>query len=294
MGGLSAAQMEMRRSRIGSSEVGAILGIDPYKSDYEVFADKTLPEEGQREDHRSWGMDLEPAILRHHARVRGYELLPPPGSLIHPALPLVCTPDALALAGGGIVDLQAKNDQGHGQIEWGEPGTDDAPLLYVAQVTAEIGVLRAAGHNVSHGELAVTIRGAPPVAYRIDFREALFGDIAELCAKWVRDHLATGKPPKGTAPEVAEYIRRKYARHDERVLEPTPELEALVQGVTCARSTCKAAEEAKTEAENALKNAIGDAAGIAGLCTWRAQKRAAHAVKESTSRVLRLTKVKEG
>jgi hypothetical protein len=35
-------------------------------------------------------------------------------------------------------------------------------------------------------------------------------------------------------------------------------------------------------------------AGRPGLCTWKAQKRAAHTVKESTSRVLRLLNDKEG
>lgn len=293
MSGLSAEQLEMRRTRIGSSEVAALLGIDPYKSAFDVFMEKALPPAQCREDHRSWGLDLEPAILAHHARKSGYELLTPPGSMTHPLLPLVCTPDALALAQGEVIDLQAKNDQGYGQIEWGEPGTDDAPLLYVAQVTIEVGVLRAARVNVSRGELVVSIRGAPPVCYRIDFNEELFGDLAEICAKWKRDHLDTGKPPEGAPMEVAEYVRRKYAKHTENMLEATPGLSALVQSVATMRATKKAVEEECTAAENSLKEAIGEAAGVAGLCTWKLQKRGAHAVEESTSRVLRLVKSRE-
>lgn len=292
--GLSLAQLELRRTRIGSSEVAALLGIDPYKSAFDVWMEKNLPPKPNDEDHRSWGLDMEPAILAHHVRKSGYALMDAPGSKIHPTLPLVCTPDAIAspLDKPGLIDLQAKNDQGHGQIEWGEPGTDDAPLLYVAQVTIEVGVLRAVGIEVTHGELVVSLRGAPPVAYHIGFNAELFGDLAEICSKWKRDHLDTGKPPEGSPMEVAEYIKRKYVKHTGDLLEPTAELATMVQAVATMRATRKAAEEECIASENHLKEAIGEAAGIAGLCTWESQTRKAHVVKESTSRVLRLVNTK--
>jgi predicted phage-related endonuclease len=294
---LTREQLEIRRTRIGSSEVGAILALDPYKSAYDVWTEKMLPPDGDGAKHQTWGLDLEPAILAHHARKAKYDLIGSPGTLIHPKAPLCATPDALAVPEGApirpVIDLQAKNDQGHGQIEWGEAGTDDAPLLYVAQVVVEMGVLRSAGYEVMHGELAVSIRGAPPVAYRIEFNEQLFGDVADLCARWVHDHLDTGKPPDGAPAEVAEYIRRRYARNDDNLLEATPERAAMVETVRLLRANRKALDDEVLAAENALKAAIGEASGIAGLCTWKAQKRAGHVVKPSESRVLRLTKSKE-
>jgi predicted phage-related endonuclease len=42
---LTPEQIAIRRTRIGSSEVGAILGIDPYKSAYDVWTEKMLPPE---------------------------------------------------------------------------------------------------------------------------------------------------------------------------------------------------------------------------------------------------------
>lgn len=296
---LTPAQLEVRRTRIGSSETGAILGIDPYKSALDVFTSKTTSPSDNPKAHQDWGLDLEPAILVHHARRRRYVLLGSPGTVTHPTLPLCATPDALASADGdpsvtSCVDIQAKNDQGHGQLEWGEPETDAAPLIYVAQVTVELGVLRAAHHDVTHGEIAVSIRGAPPVFYRVDFDENLFGDVAEICAKWKRDHLDTGIPPEGSPDATAEYIRRRYAKHDENLLDPTPELIAMVTEVSYLRQQSKALESEQRAAENRLKAAIGERAGVAGLCTWRLQKRAGHTVKESEHRVLRLLAQKEG
>lgn len=290
---LNAEQLAMRRTRVGASEIGALLGIDPYKSAFDVFLGKNLPQAQTGEDHRSWGLDMEPSILGFHVRKRGYKLLDPPGSLAHPAFPLVCTPDALAVAADGTVALQAKNDQGYGQTEWGDPESDDAPMLYLAQATVEIGVLLAKGYDVVRDELVVSIRGAPPVAYPVKFDADLFGSLADVAAKFVRDHLETGKPPEGAPAEQAEYIRRRYANHGEQLLEATPELEELVRRVRERKAEVKLAEGALLICENNLKAAIGEAQGIAGLCTWKLQKRAAHTVKESSSRVLRLVAQKE-
>jgi hypothetical protein len=143
---LNAEQLALRRTRIGSSEIGALLGIDPYKNAFDVFIEKTLPQADAGADHQTWGLDLEPSILAFHARKRGYTLMQPPDkadrwpSFTHPTLPLVCTPDALAVAPDGNIALQAKNDQGYGQTDWGDPNTDDAPMLYLAQTTIEMGV----------------------------------------------------------------------------------------------------------------------------------------------------------
>ena len=86
---LSPEQIEMRRTVVGSSEVGALVDYyapreercDPYKTALDVFASKTLPRstESAGEDHRHWGLDLEPAILANHVRRMGYQLLPAPG-----------------------------------------------------------------------------------------------------------------------------------------------------------------------------------------------------------------------
>lgn len=300
--GLSLEQLELRRTRVGSSEVGALLGIDPYKSAFDVWMEKQLPPKPNGEDHRTWGLDMESAIIPNHLRRNKYDLVIPVDdegkptedgrwpSMPHPSLPIICTPDAIALKDGVLIDVQAKNDQGFGQIEWGEAGTDDAPLLYVAQVVMELGVLRAKNPDkaYSHGELAVSIRGGEPQGFRIEFNPELFGDLGEICAKWKRDHLDTGKPPEGSPMEVAEYIKRKYVKHTGDLIEPTAELAAMVQLVGTMRATIKGAKEDLVAAENAVKERIGEAMGIAGLCTWKSQTKKAHVVKESTSRVLRL------
>jgi predicted phage-related endonuclease len=273
---LSPEQVAVRRDRIGASEIGALLGIDPFKNAFDVFAEKTLPpSDAKQAPHQQWGLDIESSILAFHARQRGYRLLPAPGSILHPKAPLVATPDGLAAAAVGTIDLQAKNDQGWSAHAWGEPGTDDAPLLFVAQVMIEMGVLRAAGHDVARGEIAVSLRGAPPVAYDVPFDEELFVGLTDVAAKFIRDHIVTGRAPDITASTVdsaAEWIKRKYPAQRLKLLTPTDEDRALVQLVATMRATGKAAEEEKKVAEVQLKARLGDAEGFEGLCTFKKNK----------------------
>jgi hypothetical protein len=303
---LTKEDQELRRTLVGASEIGALLNspeqvVDPYKSPLRIFRDKTLPADEEKA-HQGWGLDLEDSTVRFVVRRKGYELISPGTpdgkwrTLAHPTLPLCCTTDARVITKAGKAAIQAKNDQGHGQLKWGEEGTDDVPLAYLAQVVVEMGVLLANGYEVVHDEIAVSIRGAPPACYPIIWGSKcaeLFGDLGVIAAKFKRDHLDTGKPPDGSPDDMAEYVRRRWATHDATLLQPTPEVIALWQQVARLKKQTKTLGDELTAAENALKAAIGEASGIVGLCTWKLQARAAHSVKESSFRVLRLLNAKE-
>ncbi len=66
-----------RRSGLGGSEVAAVLGIHPYKSALEVYADKCglLPPEGETSEVARWGTIFEGPILEEFARRTGREVV---------------------------------------------------------------------------------------------------------------------------------------------------------------------------------------------------------------------------
>lgn len=303
---LTDADKALRATRVGASEIGALLGIDTRKKPIDLFIDKKTPEGDAPKDHQRWGLDQEQSIIAYHARAKGLDLITPVDeagkptedgkwrSMPHPTLPLICTPDALAISKDGSVAVQAKNDQGWDDLEWGKPGTGDAPLVYVAQCTVEIGILLARGREVVRDDLAVSIRGAPPVSYPVTFDPELFGQLAELAQRFRRDHLDTGKRPDGEPAKVAEYIRRRYAKPTPGlVLQETPELRALVEKVKWFRAQQKSLKSDALTAENELRAAIGDAEGIAGLCTFKLQKGSTYEVTKKPGRVLRITGLKD-
>jgi predicted phage-related endonuclease len=286
---LSESQIALRKNRVGASEMGAIVDlysprgdgerIDPHRTAFDVFAERDCPPP-QTEDHRQWGLDMEEPILVNWTRRQGGTLVRPGVTFTHPKIDAVCaSPDGFLIRGSRVRNLQAKNAQWHQANRWGDVGSDQAPLLYVTQVSMELGILRAQevlpGELEQEADVLVSIGGAPPVAFPIRYDEELFGRLADLASKFKRDHLDTGRPPDinaSTVDSAAEWIKRKYPAQRLKLLEPTPEDRALVQLVATLRATGKAAEEEKKLAEVQLKARLGDAEGFEGLCTFKKNK----------------------
>jgi putative phage-type endonuclease len=292
---LTEEQLAMRKMRIGGSEIGALLGIDPHRGAMDVFTAKTLPAEARAEEPQmAWGSAVEWAIVEFHARATGLRMQRP-GTLLHPKLAHVCaTPDALGeKQPDAPVVIEVKNVGRWMAGGWGEEA-DDAPFHYLAQVHWELGATIALGLTGPEAHLVAAIAGEPPRSFTVRFDAELYEGMVEVAGRFVRDHLLTGKPPTIDGSAAAgEYIRRKYAAHDLTMLEPTPQRAALVETVKILRSHRKQLDGELHAAENALKAEIGEAAGVLGLCTWKLQKRAAHTVKESAGRVLRIIGTKE-
>jgi predicted phage-related endonuclease len=274
---LTKEQLEIRRGRVGSSEIGALLGVSEYGTAMTVFTQKLFPEE-RTEAHLSWGHDVEKAILAAHQRTEGFLYLESPGTLVHPMNPAVCaTPDAFGVRSFSApkVVLECKNSQSFNAGKWGEPGTDSVPLAYVAQVQFELGISLACGQDVAPvAHLIACIGGAPPVVYPIQFDAELFGRLVETAEKFVRDHLMTGIPPDGweTDPAAAEYLACRYERNNGLLLPATEESRNLAAELRALRLKSKETEAQTETLEAKIKDLIGETDGIEGVATWRRAK----------------------
>ncbi|WP_243470567.1 YqaJ viral recombinase family protein [Vreelandella lionensis] len=76
------AWLSIRQSGIGSSDAAAAVGLHPYKSQLELWMDKTgrqfTDKEPNREDQLTsplhWGQILEPIVAEHYARHTGHRV----------------------------------------------------------------------------------------------------------------------------------------------------------------------------------------------------------------------------
>jgi len=124
-----AQWLAQRREGIGSSDAAAVLGISPWRSEFELYLDK-LGELPPQPDSPAlyWGRRLEPLVLAVYAEVRGVAVVRPPAlrSLAHPCMQL--NADALAVDQRLVEAKCARTGEG-----WGEPHTDEIPPFYLAQ-----------------------------------------------------------------------------------------------------------------------------------------------------------------
>jgi len=136
---LAAPQREAflaaRQTGIGGSDIGAILGLNPFKSAVDVFLDKITPHPVDTSTEWTyWGHAVEPVILRRFSEDHGVDIIRPPAIARHAQHNwMVGHVDGL-IAGdpGGVIE--AKNVNAFGTKAWGEDGTDEVPLTYLAQV----------------------------------------------------------------------------------------------------------------------------------------------------------------
>jgi len=175
---------EARRSTINGSEIAAVMGISPYESPFSLWHRKAgNVGDVEQDDVMYWGNRLED-VVREEFNQRNGRAFAPVGLFRHHERSWQGGgPDGLD--GGELYEGKtARYDEG-----WGEPGTDEIPVQYRAQVLWYLDVF---GYQVCH--VAVLIAGSDYREYRV---EASPAEVEVMRAKAVEflDTIKAGTPP---------------------------------------------------------------------------------------------------
>ena len=157
-----------RRTGIGGSDIGAILGLNHYRTPYDVFLDKTVPD--ARPDTAGeaayWGTTLETVVAREYQRRTGRKVQRVNHLLRHPDHDFaianidraIINPDISGTVrwkdGRLTTDslLECKTANSFTAADWGDTGTDSVPYSYLCQCQWYLGVT-----GCQTAELAVLI-----------------------------------------------------------------------------------------------------------------------------------------
>ena len=133
--GLSREEwLRYRKLGIGGSDVASLLGISKWKSEIELWLDKTnqTNESPVENEAMQWGTIMEPIIRNHFAKVTGKAVVELKAMLQHPEYPFM-----LADVDGITVDdvgnpaiLEIKTASEFKRSEWEE----DVPAYYQTQI----------------------------------------------------------------------------------------------------------------------------------------------------------------
>ncbi|RCK68306.1 hypothetical protein DT076_16805 [Desertihabitans brevis] len=189
----SAEWLEQRSTRLGGSEVAAVLGLSPWESRLSLWLRKAgavgpQPDTADTE----WGRRLESAVLQRwrddhpdwRVRRRGQTFLHDEHDW------MLASPDAIVhRRRRGELDEVVEVKQARYDDEWGTPGTDKIPVYYLTQVRWYLAVL-----GLRRARVIVLIGGT-------DYREYIVeqdpGDL-ELMMREGRaflDSIAAGQRP---------------------------------------------------------------------------------------------------
>lgn len=257
-----------RRTGLGGSDAGAIMGVSPYKSAYAVWADKlgALPPAEDSEPMRQ-GRDLEDYVARRFMEETGLRVRRSRQmlrSIAHPVM--LANIDRQVI--GQRAGLECKTSR---DIRMSRYKNGEYPLEYYAQCLHYLAVT-----GWDRWYLAVLVYGTGLLVYTID-RRGVEDDISALIAAeeafW-RDYVETRSQP---APDALESTIRAlgavWATPDAgTAIDADTETDALLTDLAALRRQRRALDERIAEAENRVKAAMGAAEEIRGTsarCLWR-------------------------
>jgi len=180
-----------RKSYIGGSDLGAIAGLNPYRTALDVYLDKTSDDIAcETSPAMRWGTLLEDTIAKEYAEVTGYDVEIEPNTIYHPEYEFL----------GANIDRWADNKRRILECktasflkakEWGDLGTDQIPESYLIQNATYSAVC-----NVPVVDTAVLIGGQDFRIYTYNRNKELEEKLIKIACNFWHNHIEKRIPPK--------------------------------------------------------------------------------------------------
>lgn len=268
---------EFRRSHIGASQVGAILGVSPFARPIDVFEELCgLVEPSEDNEAIELGHALEHGIAVVAARRLGIEEITKGHTLTHPRMPwLVATPDYLPGIECKSVGM-ASYQNAEARERWGEDGDPEgAPLHVTAQVQVQMLVMRALDIEIDVMNVAALIGGRGvniyPVPYDVEVAKGIVSQVARFWER-TQDRIP---PDVDGSDAFGDYLKRRFPQSLAEKWQEGPLVDELAATLRTAEAAFDSAEAAYNLARNQAQMAIGDAEGLRGpwgKIPWRGVK----------------------
>jgi len=282
--------LKARKEVIGASEAPVVLGVYPWKTPFELYAEKVSQSIDERQAEAAyWGTQMEPLILSRFAKETGRKV--ERGGMLLRSIdnPLMLatldgTQEDSAL-GAGAVEIKATSLEDRWE--------DGPPPYVVAQVQHQLAVT-----GYSWASVAVLFSGRTFAHWDLERDDAMISELIEREQEfWWR--VLTNTPPElqGSAGEKQALAKL----FPEDIIADPVALTADFDGLDAQRLSLldqkKDIESKLEEIDNQFKMAIGEhAAGklpSGVLYTLKITERAAYSVAAASYRQLRRTKPKK-
>lgn len=263
--------LQERTKGIGGSDAGIILGLNKYRTAFELWLEKTGQVEPVEVDNEAiyWGNQMEDVVAKEFEKRTGKKVRRTNFMYNHPEYPFIKANIDRLIVGESAL-LECKTASAYLAKEW---EGEEVPDTYLVQVQHYLGVT---GKEKAY--IAVLVGGNRFIWKEIERDEDLITMIFEAEKNFWERHVLGGEPPALDGSSAAEkYLKEKYERaeKDKEIVLPEEYKELLLQ-YEKVKSDEKLIKSAKTEIENKIKAELKDAeSGIADrfIVTWKNQSR---------------------
>ena len=268
---------------IGGSDVAALLGLSPFKTPLELWAQKVGHPMRKTNVgvHLRFGQFVEPFVALEYERLTGLHTVEHKPSLIHPdygfmyghvdrfVMPHSDTPavvDGIVLA---ETLLECKTTSVFNKDEWGEEGSDQVPNAYLLQCAWYMAITGCA-----RADIAVLIGNQDFRLYRIQRDEKLERLMIEQAQSFWFEHVMAGVPPM---PQTVNDVKLLFPQDEQgKTLEATPDILQAIEELVELQNKSKSLEEKAEAAKTKIMNSMGPAERLCHngqvLATWKLPK----------------------
>lgn len=265
---ITEEQLKERESGIGSSDSGAVLGVNPYRTPVDVYLEKTgQVESPDLSDNAAvyFGNVLEETVANEYARRTGTSVRRRTKTFRHSDYPwMIAHPDRTV--DGYKTILECKTAGQYVSDKFGPDGTDQVPDEYLIQVTHQMIVM-----GYPKADLAVLIGGRDYRIYHIDYDPELADLVIEREREFWQDHVEQGLPPD---PQSGRDLVSLYPSDSGNAELASADAEQAYSNLLNVRNQKKELEQRESELKQQLQSEMRDASALVNeqgqaIATWK-------------------------
>lgn len=270
--------LQIRKQGIGSSDAASAVGLNPYKSQLELWLEKTGRDSGlpksdphDEESPMYWGNVLEPIVAWHYSKRTKNKVRRINAVLQHPdpELPwMLANIDREVIGADDVQILECKTSGINGARLWKE-GVPEYVQLQVMHQLAVTGKQAA--------DVAVLLGGQTLEIHRIERDEQMIARLIDLEHQFWH-YVETDTPPPADGTASAELaLRCLYPEDNGQVVDFSSHagLSAAFIELKALRQSIADKEKREAELKQMLQQAMGDASRAefsSGYVSWRKAK----------------------
>tara|TARA_R100001530_G_scaffold56276_2_gene41137 strand:- start:224 stop:1201 length:978 start_codon:yes stop_codon:yes gene_type:complete len=244
-----------RQKGIGGSDAGSAVGVNPYKSPFQLYLEKVgdkEPEDISNKPAVKRGVRLEPEIIKWVKEDLDITIRKDNKTHISEEHPfLFCHNDGTVVGTHRVAEI--KSPSIHMRDKWGEAGTDSVPPYYLAQ-----GVHALAIQPEMEGVDFFAYFDPDILHFRLERKKSLIDAyLAKVIRFW--GHVENKIPPP---PENENDLIYKYFKKNGKYKQSTPQMDILVKDLIQIKADKKALDAEEKEVKFHIKEYIADFDGI--------------------------------
>lgn len=248
-----------RRRGIGGSDVATILGLNKWKSAYQLWLEKTGQVELDHTDSEPayWGNVLEEVVAKEFQERTGLKVRRRNQVFEHPLHPFLRANIDRDVVGEKAV-LECKTANQFLAKEW---EGEEIPLSYLCQVQHYMNVM-----NYDHAYIAVLIGGQKFVWKRIERDQELIDMITERLVDFWETNVVEGvEPPVDGSKATSEFLNERYSEDGTEETTLPAEFDGLIEYRKQLKEDVDLITGKISEVDNQIKSELGKKDAVIGI-----------------------------